>query len=58
VRKTLRLPVPILKLRISEIHAISVKRLSKIEAADHPSNGAELLSSSVKRTAIRSFPNN
>jgi single-strand DNA-binding protein len=28
------------KHRISEIHAISMKRLSKIEAADDPTDGA------------------
>jgi single-strand DNA-binding protein len=27
--------------RIAEIHAISMKRLSKIEAADDPSDGAD-----------------
>jgi len=29
-----------LKHRIAEIHAISMKRLSKVEAADDPSDGA------------------
>jgi single-strand DNA-binding protein len=29
------------KHRIAEIHAISMKRLSKIEAADDPSDGAD-----------------
>jgi Single-stranded DNA-binding protein len=29
------------KHRIAEIHAISIKRLSKIEAADDPSDGAD-----------------
>jgi single-strand DNA-binding protein len=29
------------KHRIAEIHAISLKRLSKVEAADNPSDGAE-----------------
>jgi single-strand DNA-binding protein len=29
------------KHRIAEIHAISLKRLSKVEAADDPSDGAE-----------------
>ena len=29
-----------LKHRISEIHAITMKRLSKIEAADDPTDGA------------------
>ena len=28
------------KHRIAEIHAVSIKRLSKIEAADDPSDGA------------------
>jgi single-strand DNA-binding protein len=28
------------KHRIAEIHAISMKRLSKVEAADDPSDGA------------------
>jgi single-strand DNA-binding protein len=28
------------KHRISEVHAISMKRLSKIEAADDPTDGA------------------
>jgi single-strand DNA-binding protein len=30
-----------LKHRIAEIHAISMKRLSKVEAADDPSDGAD-----------------
>jgi single-strand DNA-binding protein len=30
-----------LKHRISELHAISMKELSKIEAADDPSDGAD-----------------
>ena len=29
------------KHRIAEIHAISIKRLSKVEAADDPSDGAD-----------------
>ena len=29
------------KHRIAEIHAISMKRLSKVEAADDPSDGAD-----------------
>jgi single-strand DNA-binding protein len=29
-----------LKHRIAEIHAISMKRLSKVETADDPSDGA------------------
>src|SRR5271170_1317322 len=31
----------IFKHRIAEIHAISMKRLSKVEAADDPSDGAD-----------------
>ena len=31
----------IFKHRIAEIHAISIKRLSKIEAADDPTDGAD-----------------
>jgi single-strand DNA-binding protein len=31
----------IFKHRIAEVHAISMKRLSKIEAADDPSDGAD-----------------
>jgi single-strand DNA-binding protein len=30
-----------LKHRIAEIHATSMKRLSKVEAADDPSDGAD-----------------
>jgi len=30
-----------LQHRIAEIHAISMKRLSKVEAADDPSDGAD-----------------
>ncbi len=29
------------KHRIAEVHAISMKRLSKVEAADDPSDGAD-----------------
>jgi len=32
---------PVHKHRIAEIHAISMKRLSKVEAADDPSDGAD-----------------
>lgn len=31
----------IFKHRIAEIHATSIKRLSKVEAADDPSDGAD-----------------
>jgi single-strand DNA-binding protein len=30
-----------LKHRIAEVHAISMKRLSKVEAADDPTDGAD-----------------